>query len=91
MRKITDLYIKSFELIKKINPNCGDGTGYSKYKVLKINYCNNMSSEAIINDWYTPKDSQLQQLKNHTEQLMKKYYRVIINQDTIDKFFNILK
>lgn len=91
MRKITDLYIKSFELIKKINPNYGDGTGYSKYKVLKINYSNYMSSEVIIDDWYTSKDTQLKQLKEHTGQLMKKYYRVILNQDAIDKFFTIIE
>lgn len=91
MRKITDLYIKSFEIIKEVNPNYGDGTGYSKYKVLKINYNNNMSSEVTIDDWYTSKDIQLQQLKEHTEQLMKKYYRVILNQYTINKFFIALK
>lgn len=91
MRKITDLYIKSFELIKEINSNGGDGTGYSKYKVLRINYYNNMSSEVIIDDWYTSKDIQLQQLKEHTEQLMRKYYRVILNQYTINKFFIALK
>lgn len=87
---IQDLRIKAFEKIKHFAPNTSSGTGYCQYTTIKIVYDNDLSQIFTIPNWYTPKEEQVKQLKEHTEQMLLKGYYVVINQETIDEFLKIL-
>ena len=88
---IVDLRIVSFETVKNFTPSGGSGTGYCHYKKIKITYNNGSSQEVIIDNWYTQKSEQLKQLKDHCLSQLSFGQYIVIDQPTIDMFFECLK
>ena len=87
---IQDLRIKAFEKIEHFAPNSNSGTGYCQYTTIKIIYDNDLSQIFTVPNWYTPKEEQVKQLKEHTKQMLSKGYYVVINQETINDFLKVL-
>ena len=87
---IQDLRIKAFEEVEHFAPKASSGTGYCQYTTIKIMYDNDLSQIFTIPNWYTSREEQVKQLKEHTRQMLSKGYYVVINQETIDEFLKIL-
>ena len=90
MKQIQDLRIISFDNIERIKPNTNNIL-YCEYVRIRVNFDNGSNKYINISDWYTSKEIQVQELKQEMSQLLHIGYYVIINQDTIDNFLNILK
>lgn len=90
MKQIQDLRIISFDNIERIKPNTNNIL-YCEYVRIRVNFDNGSNKCINISDWYTSKEIQVQELKQEMSQLLHIGYYVIINQDTIDNFLNILK
>lgn len=88
---IMDLHIVKFDAIKNIIPTGGSGTGHCIYKRIKITYDNGSSDEVAIDNWYTPQTEQLKQLKDHCSEQLSYGRYIVIDQPTIDMFFECLK
>ena len=84
-----DLNNISFERVGEIIPKGGSGTGYCEYVKLRIHYNNHKSSEVLIDNWYTDKHQQLEQLRQHLSDITGLYY-INLSVDVITEFFNSL-
>ena len=80
---IQDLTIKKIEPVKQIIPKGGSGTGYCQYTTVKVIYENDEFQTITMANWYTPKEEQIRQFKENTQQMLSKGYYVIHSENAI--------